>query len=343
MARIFDEFEALGVAAEPVVYGDRASDAILNRLLQMDAVLVWVDPIVRGEERTLLDSVLRTAASRGVFVSAHPDVILTMGTKEVLYRTRGMAWGTDTQVYRSEKEIRELLPGVLRLSGPRVLKQNRGSGGNGVWKVEVARPDAGGPDPVVRVQHGARGAAVEELPFSEFLARCRQYFAAFGGSGCIVDQPYCRRLAEGMIRCYLVQDRIAGFGHQFVTALMPPPAGSNGPPDPPPRLYYGPDRLEYQRIGRLMEESWLPEMQRILGIERDSLPIIWDADFLLGPPDPAGADTYMLCEINVSGVFPIPDESVAPLARATVERATALRNVRSGRFPPVHPGRDRHQ
>jgi hypothetical protein len=35
---------------------------------------------------------LRDVAARGVWVSAHPDVVQKMGTKEVLHRTRTMSW-----------------------------------------------------------------------------------------------------------------------------------------------------------------------------------------------------------------------------------------------------------
>ena len=34
----------------------------------------------------------------------------------------------------------------------------------------------------------------------------------------------------------------------------------------------------------------------------------------------AGGDTYVLCEINVSSVFAIPDEAPAVIARYTLER-----------------------
>jgi len=47
-------------------------------------VLVWVNPIEQGLDRSRLDPLLRDVAATGVFVSAHPDVILRMGTKEVL-------------------------------------------------------------------------------------------------------------------------------------------------------------------------------------------------------------------------------------------------------------------
>jgi hypothetical protein len=39
-------------------------------------VLVWVNPIHEGRNRALLDALLREVAARGVWVSAHPDVIL---------------------------------------------------------------------------------------------------------------------------------------------------------------------------------------------------------------------------------------------------------------------------
>ncbi len=48
--------------------------------------------------------------------------------------------------------------------------------------------------------------------------------------------------------------------------------------------------------------------------------MIWDADFMLGPLGPDGADSYVLGEINVSSVFPIPDEASAEIARRVADR-----------------------
>ena len=45
-------------------------------------------------------------------------------------------------------------------------------------------------------------------------------------------------------------------------------------------------------------------MMLLLEIDRASLPVIWDADFLYGPKIESGVDSYVLCEINVSAVFP---------------------------------------
>jgi hypothetical protein len=66
-----------------------------------------------------------------------------------------------------------------------------------------------------------------------------------------------------------------------------------------------------------MEGEWIPEMMKLLALTRSDLPIIWDADFLYGPRTTSGEDTYVLCEINVSAVFPIPDEAPAAIAELT--------------------------
>jgi hypothetical protein len=58
----------------------------------------------------------------------------------------------------------------------------------------------------------------------------------------------------------------------------------------------------------------------LLDIDVKSLPVIWDADFLYGPRTEAGKDTFVLCEINVSSVFPIPDQAPAAIARLVAER-----------------------
>jgi hypothetical protein len=325
--QVFEAFSDAGAEAEPVLFAEEVADDFRERLLRMDGVLVWVDPIVRGRDRTTLDAILRDVAARGVFVSAHPEVIMKMGTKEVLHRTREMAWGTDARVYRTTAELRDGLLETLRGSGTRVVKQDRGSSGNGVWRVELVGDASSDAGAIVRVQPAQRQARVEEMALLQFVSDREAYFKAFGGTGCFVDQPYADRLEEGMVRAYLVHDRVAGFGHQYVTALTPAPPGESAP-DPPPRLYFGPDKPEFQQLRTLLESGWIAEMCRALDVEHASLPVIWDADFLLGPKDEDGADAHLLCEINISGVFPIPDESIAPLVAATVERARAARQRR---------------
>jgi hypothetical protein len=320
--RVFEELAALGIHAEPVVYADEVVEEVREQLLAVDGVLVWVDPISGGKTRAVLDPMLRDVASRGPWVSAHPDVILKMGVKEVLHRTRHLGWGTDTHLYRTAAEFDQAFPSRLQSAGPRVLKQNRGNGGEGVWKIELVSGPASKAS-VVRVLHARRGSELEEIPLGEFMTRCEAYFES---DGCIVDQPFQPRLPDGMIRCYMGADKVVGFGHQFIKALIPPPEGPDSPAaQPGPRIMHGAEAEPFQALKAKMEAEWTPQMMEILGIDIASLPIIWDADFLYGPRTASGEDSYVLCEINVSSVFAIPDQAPAAIARLALARLRSAR------------------
>lgn len=306
---LFAALANVEVDAEPVVYEDDVLDAMRAQLSTFDGVLVWVNPIHEGRNRANLDALLREIAARGIWVSAHPDVILKMGTKEVLHRTRAMTWGCDTALYRTVEAMRSELPARLAV-GPRVIKRNRGNGGQGVWKIEtVASPSARS---MVRVLDATRDAS-EELALDEFLERCVAYFE----DGCVIDQPFQARLSEGVIRCYMAGDRCAGFGHQKVKALVDSSAARA---EAGPRLYTSNADPRFQRLRRRMEDEWTPQLTSLLDIRHRDLPMIWDADFMLGPPGADGSDSYVLGEINVSSVFPMPDEAPAEIARRVVDR-----------------------
>src|SRR6267378_6610920 len=236
---VFEGLAARGIHAEPAVYADDIADEVRAQLLAVDGVLVWVDPIQGGKTRTVLDAMLRDVATRGPWVSAHPDVILKMGVKEVLHRTKHLGWGTDTHLYRTAADFNEAFPSRLQSAGPRVLKQNRGNDGQGVWKVELVSGPAARAS-VVRVLQARRGSVLEEMPLAEFMTRCEPYLSS---DGCIVDQPFQPRLPDGMIRCYMGADKVVGFGHQLIKALIPPPP--EGPDSeaaqPGPRIMHGAD------------------------------------------------------------------------------------------------------
>ena len=86
---------------------------------------------------------------------------------------------------------------------------------------------------------------------------------------------------------------------------------------------HGPDAAPFQALRAKMETEWVPQLMELLGIARGDLPIIWDADFLYGPRNSSGDDTYVLCEINVSSVFAIPAQAPAAIARLVREKLHA--------------------
>jgi hypothetical protein len=322
---VFDALARLGVTAEPAVYADDMVDEVREQLMRVDGVLVWVDPISDGHDRSRLDPLLREVAAHGAWVSAHPDVILKMGTKEVLHRTRHLGWGTDTHLYRTIDELRERLPARLA-SAPRVLKQNRGNGGIGTFKIKLMSGSSSSGDAMVRVLEARRDSVEETQRLDDFIIRCEPYFAF---AGRMIEQPFVTRLPEGQIRCYLAGDKVAGFAHQLVRALMPAPKSGESPL-PGPRIMYGASEPAFRALRTKMESEWVPAMMREVGLDAAFLPAIWDADFLYGPKSTSGEDTYVLNEINVSAVFPFPDQALEPLAHAAVSGMLAARERRGG-------------
>ncbi len=330
--RVFEALTTLGICAEPAIYADDTADDVREQLLKLDGVLVWVDPIYDGQNRTQLDAMLRDVASKGVWVSAHPDVILKMGVKEVLYRTKHLGWGTDTHLYRSARAFNDQFPQRLESAGPRVLKQNRGNGGQGVWKAELVSSSAHNAA-IVHVLHARRGSVPEEMRLGDFMRSCEAYFA---NEGCIVDQPFQPRLREGMIRCYMCADKVIGFGHQLIKALIPPPPeGPDSPAaQPGPRIMHPVSAPAFQALRTKMESEWIPQLLELLDIDSESLPIIWDADFLYGARDRSGEDTYVLCEINVSSVLPFPEQAPAEIARVVLARLLSAKKPHAMTLTP---------
>jgi len=342
LAPVFSALAGRGLAAEPVPYPGIRAELVRDRLLAMDGVLAWVDPVTADGDRTILDTILREAAEAGVWVGSHPDIIARMGTKEVLYSTRALGWGTDTHLYPTPGEFRRRFPARLAADGIRVLKPSRGNGGAGIWKVMLGDCQGGDPAPgpgtMVRVQHARiRDEAFEDIPLAELMTRCEAAFAAYGGTGTLIDQAFARRIGHGIIRCYLVKDRLGGFARQYPKGLSPDERVISGlDPDsvaaagtimglPSGKTMYAPGEPAFGRLRERLEREWLPGMQAVLGIATESLPALWDADFLFGPQTAGGQDSYVLCEINASSVIPFPPEAVPELASATLRAVAAAR------------------
>jgi len=323
---LFKAFSKLNVTIVPIPFTDDAVDEVREELLSCDGVLVWVNPIQDGANRAALDSLLSEASSRGIFVSAHPDVILKLGTKEVIFHTRELGWGSDTALYSSSADLKKRFPARLAAHSRLVLKQGRGNGGNGVWMVELVEEDSkASPDQIVRVQDAQlRDGSSQMMMLGAFMDRCEEYFA---WSGCLVDQEYQARLADGMLRCYFTHDEVVGFARQWPKGLLKLEPGQL-PIESPPSLMEGPDVPAYQALRVRAEGEWVPQMKTILDLDRESLPVIWDADFLYGAKDAFGEDTYVLCEINVSAVWPFPPMAAEKVAAAALLRVQAARTSR---------------
>lgn len=295
LAGVAEALSSAGALVVSAPFCDEIAAECEARLAGVDVVLVWFNPFEGGRDRSRLNTALRAVAAKGVLVSAHPDVIDVLGTKDVLYRTRHMAWGSDVRRYANAQAMRAGLLESLK-GGSRVLKQLRGQSGDGIWQVSLKGSQ-------LVVCHATRGSLPQTMTTDAFADVCRPYFEH---AGAMIDQAFQPRLSEGMIRCYMVGNQVAGFGEQLVNALLPEST-------PGPRLYFAADRIDFQPLKRKLEDEWIAQMCEALGLKESDLPILWDADFLLGANDSQGNDTYVLCEINISSVYPFPPSAMAPL------------------------------
>ena len=312
-APLFDAFARAGMPAVPAVYHDDFADEVEAQLRQCQVVLAWSNPVEGGRRRDRLDAMLRRLAEAGVVVSAHPEAILKLGTKDVLFDTRDLPFGSDVRRIDSLGQLEAELPRRLR-SGARVLKQHRGQSGNGVWRVERAE----GESALLRVRHAQRGSAEELLDMATLLERMKPYFEPANG-GHMIDQAWQPRLVDGIVRAYLVEDRVAGFGHQAINALYPGAPGEL-PPQPGPRLYHGPDLPPFQDLRHRLEAQWVEMLRERVGLARERLPVLWDCDFMFGDRAGGEAERYVLCEINVSSVAPFPPSAIPSIVAAVQGR-----------------------
>jgi hypothetical protein len=323
-APLFEAFAAAGVQAQAAVYHDDFAAEVRAQLLAASGVLVWHNPIEGGRRRDRLDALLREVANAGVFVSTHPGTIAALGTKDVLLDTRDLPFGSDVQPIHSLAQLDADLPTRLH-HGPRVLKQHRGHSGMGVWRVEWA--DAAVQR--VRLRHAQRGSEEQAVDWPTLRQTLAPYFEADAG-GHMIDQAWQPRLTQGMVRAYLVGDRVAGFGHQAINALFPSPPG--GPTVPPgPRLYFDAKTPRFQPLKQHLESAWIEMLRQRLGLSSEQLPLLWDCDFMFGEPRAAEPHPFVLCEVNVSSVSPFPPSCIAPLVRAVQDKLRSLTSSQRAR------------
>ena len=299
--RLANQLLEEGVVVDSVLYHDSRAEKLALELAQYSAILVWVNPIEQETDRTVLDQLLRQLSDKGVVVSAHPETILKIGTKEILYDTRGEEFGGDVKCYRSFEDFRDQFFHSNQEEF-RILKQYRGNGGNGVFKIDLSQKDRNR----IGVTSASRGDQQLVLTINEFLDQFNKYFHQ---GNLLIDQAWNSNIVNGMVRCYLCGDKVAGFGYQEVNALYP--VINSVFRKPSPRYYFSENCGLFADLRQAMEGKWVARLQEVARLHNELLPVIWDADFFINKINAEQTgQRYSLCEINVSCVSPFPESSI---------------------------------
>lgn len=249
------------------------------------------------EDETGYFQMLRELVEYGVEGLPHPDAMVAYGAKSALTKLVDTDFvPSDTFAYFEFQEFKDTLRKNLA-NGVRVLKQNRGSTGEGIWRVELADDKKYKPGESVPVTAKvrcteARDNHVEEHELGDFIDRCAEYLSGRGGM--IVDMPYMPRIIEGEVRVlmlrrtpvYVVHKKPAEQADAFSATLF---SGAK---------YTYQDPEEWPELMSMMDRNLDDIIDRLGGY---AIPLIWTADFMLDNL-PDGSDTYVLGEINASCV-----------------------------------------
>jgi len=291
-----------GFRTESVLYNDLLAEKLSDELIVYDAILVWVNPIEQGTDRKILDALLLKLSNRGCYISAHPEIILKIGTKDVLYKTRKMDWGGDIKMYASYDDFKKQFFNPDNTNALRILKQYRGNGGNGVFKIDSTDYHTN----KIKITHAAGDVKERILSIEDFFEQMKLYFS---NNGILIEQPWNPNIINGMVRCYLSGNKVNGFGYQEMNALYP--TTGTIPKSPGKRFYFTEQCGLFQDLRLIMETEWVPQLQEITAVETGMLPIIWDADFFINKINTLNTkEKYSLCEINVSCVSPFPESAI---------------------------------
>ena len=288
-----------GWNSEAIYYSDENIEELFNQVSEkFDGYVSRVNPgsIPGGEEKYY--DFLRRLSDAGLTGMPHPDTMITFGSKDSLVHLRDTDLvPNDTYLYKELSELKESLPKSLA-KGERVLKQNRGSTGSGIWRVVVEdERDFTGVDSLpldtkLRCTEAVDNH-VENHTLGEFMDFCSQYVGGHP-QNLMVDMTFLPRIKEGEIRILMV-----GKKPVFVVHKKPAEGADAFSATLFSGAKYTYDAPEKWATLTNMFLTELPKINETLGVS--ATPLLWTADFILADTE-SGEDGYVLGEINCSCV-----------------------------------------
>ena len=127
-----------GAACDMLLYDANEHDAFAAKVPEYDAYIVRINPgqLSQGTPegtQARFDALMRSMQEQGKLVWSSPDVQTKMGAKDALCKIANMGCGlVDTFAYYDEASLTEKFKQTCAYQ-PRVIKQNRGSAGEGIW------------------------------------------------------------------------------------------------------------------------------------------------------------------------------------------------------------------
>jgi len=318
-----------GGACDVIKYYDTKHAEFAKMVAGYDALIVRINPgqLSQGtlpgtQER--FDSLMNSLIAKGTLVWSSPDVQTKMGAKDALVKIADLGCGLkDTLAYYTEEE---LVTGFKKTCAfqPRVIKQNRGSAGEGIWLCwlcsgkyckSYGEKSLSDNDYIKLMEMNDNHTEYHTVgEFMEFCvngpgsAKAGNWQSTFPGKyleggkeagGQLVDQRLLPRISEGEVRVLMAGDTCQMIIHKKPEGGLSAVGGNSA------YTYYEPEDPKYSDLlAKLLED--IPSLLKVMDLEGQPLPLLWTADYI--PKDPEyprtdGVDTeYVVGEFNCSCV-----------------------------------------
>lgn len=293
---IIESLEARGWTAEIIFYSDENRGEIYRYVTQRaGAYISRVNPGNLHDE-THYFQMLRELVNNNVEGLPHPDAMTNYGAKNAIEKLKGMDYvPDDVYSYYDFENFKESFPKTLA-KGVRVLKQNRGSTGEGIWRVELIEDNNPSKDIVsldAKIKcTEAKDNHTEVHTLNDFIDFCVPYLD--GEAGMLLDMPFLPRIVEGEIRVFMLRRTPVNIVHKKPAET--PDAFSATLFSGAKYTYEAPEK--WPELMEIMNKNMNEMIERLGGYD---IPLIWTADFILDS-DKDGNDKYVLGEINASCV-----------------------------------------
>ena len=260
-----------GMSCQLIHYVHQEHDAFFEVMKKFDALIVRCNPgqiKQDGGSQQKFDDAMRGLQKKGMQVWPSPDVMEFMGAKDALTNIRHLNIGLeDTFTYYDEASFIEGFKKTMAFQ-PRVIKQNRGSAGEGIWIINLKAGDycsafgdrSCGDGEVLSLME-ANDNHAEEHTVAEFIEWCiagrtdksgtwtskgqgKYLEGGKAAGGQITDQRFCPRIVEGELRYNMVGPKLVGVIHKKPAEGGISAVGGTGSI----YTYYGPEEPKFANL-----------------------------------------------------------------------------------------------
>jgi hypothetical protein len=316
-----------GMSCQPIHYKHEEHDKFFEVCAKFDALIVRCNPGQikdDGGDQKKFDDSVRELQKKGIQAWPSPDVMEFMGAKDALTKIATLNIGLeDTLTYYDEAAFIEGFKKTMKFQ-PRVVKQNRGSAGEGIWIIKLKSGEycgsfgeaSAGDDEVLSLME-ANDNHAEEHTVAEFIEFCINGRSDKSGTwdskgtgkyleggkaagGQLVDQRFCPRIVEGELRYNLVGPKLIGIIHKKPKEGGISAVGGTGSI----YTYYGPDEAKFKNLTTNFLEKDINHVMPSLGLDKEPIPLWWTGDFILASPEgtPTEEEKWIIGEFNCSCV-----------------------------------------